>query len=293
LIKSMTGYGKGEFNSGDINITVEIRSVNSRFRDINIHIPKNTYPFEDLVKEKISEKIIRGRVDVNVQVRFGQEGSDYEILLNEELLKRYMDLFKSVSDRFGISPPVSSEILFQMRDVLTYKAKEMDREEIREGVNDALSSALSMLDDMRIQEGKAIRDDMLNRIRKIRENLKEIRKRLPEMLAEYKERFLRRAKEILEDIPISEERMMQELAIYIHKTDVNEELIRIDSHLRQFEDILTHDGALGRKIEFLIQEIHREVNTLSTKASDFDISMNVVNIKVELEKLREHAQNIE
>jgi uncharacterized protein (TIGR00255 family) len=293
LIKSMTGYGRGENTAGGKRYIVEIKTVNNRYRDVMVRTPKTLLGVEDDARTLVSEKIKRGRVEVSLQmIREGEE-TEYDLDLNIPLVRSYMRIFRRLSEEFGLDEKVSVEELCQMKDVILFKTDEVDLEQARSGFREAVALALASCDLMRSKEGEAIAQDFTKRLGLIEDTLREIKERSPLVVQEYQKKLRQRIEQMLQGVEMDEGRLIQEVALFADRSDITEEVVRARSHLDQFRAIMSQDDAVGRKLEFLLQELHREVNTISSKSSDSLISSKTVELKAELEKLREQVQNVE
>ncbi len=289
----MTAFGRGEYSLGDIHYTGEMRSVNHRYRDIILRIPRNFQILDQELKSIISSKIRRGRIEASIQLEKSGDESPYSIELNEPLVNSYLEVFRQLKEQFGLDQDVGAGTFCQMKDVIVVKQEEIDHEEVRPGFHEVLKQTLDSLDVMRITEGEAIEADLLKRIGRLEEYLGEVRRRSPQLVEEHRKRLEKNVNSMMGDLAIDEGRLAQEVALFAQKSDITEEIVRIRSHVNQFRGYLSMDDAIGRRLDFLIQEINREVNTLSVKSSDSLISQTVVEMKAELEKLREQVQNVE
>ena len=294
MIRSMTGYGRGEYSLGDQKFVVEIKTVNNRYRDIIVRLPKSLQALEDPIRSQVSSAIRRGRVEVFVQVeRQGGERAAYALELNMPLVRSYMDIFRQLDEAFGVGRDIRPHELCQMRDVIGIKPEEMDLDEIQGGIREAARLALDSCDAMRCQEGHVIEEDFQRRLALIETHLQEVKERVPLVVEAYRKRLQERIDQISHEIEVDEGRLAQEVALFADRCDIAEEILRGRSHLKQFRHYMAEGGAIGRRLEFLLQEIHREANTVSAKASDSFISAKTVEIKAQLEKLREQVQNVE
>jgi len=293
LIKSMTAYGRGEWEGEGGLFTAEIKSVNNRYRDIILRIPKNIQPLEDELRSWVSSKVRRGRIEVSLQIRHNGSDSSYRLDLNVPLAEAYFKIFDQVARQFGLDRDIRLESLCQLKDVILVKAEEIDLDRVRTGFHEALEAALDSLDQMRLREGEAIKADFLRRLDLLGTYLKDIKDRVPHVVQAYGKRLRENLNRMLAEVEVDEARVAQEVAILADRSDVTEEIVRLRSHLSQFRVYVSQDEALGRRLDFLLQEMNREVNTLSSKASDATISRIVVEMKAELEKLREQVQNVE
>lgn len=293
MIKSMTAYGRGEYSLGSRSFIAEMRSLNNRYRDVIIRVPKAFQPLEDEIRAQISSRIKRGRVEASIQVEKNSGEEAYNLELNIPLVKSYIRIFEKLKDEFGLDEKISPDYLCQIKDVIQMKPEEINIEESRAGFQEVIRQALDSLDIMRVREGKSIEEDFLKRLKRVEIYINEIEERSPQLVEEYRDRLKEKINHISKDIDMDENRLVQEVAIFASRCDINEEIVRTRSHLKQFHKYMTMDGAIGRRLDFLIQEINREVNTISSKALNSSISSRVVEIKAELERLREQVQNVE
>ena len=293
MIRSMTAYGRGEHTSKDTRFTVEIKSVNNRYRDIIVRSPKSLQALEDDIRSQVASRTQRGRIEVFIQMEKGGEEVEYDLELNMPLVKSYLRIFKQLGETFGLDKNISLESVSQMRDVILVKSVEVDVESVRAALRVVLELALDSYDAMRNQEGKAIEDDFHKRLQLIEAYLNDIKERAPNASNGYEKRLKDKMKRMSADMEIDENRLIQEVAIFSERCDMTEEVVRAMSHLKQFRHYIDMEDAIGRRLDFLLQEINREVNTLSSKAQESSISAKAVEIKAELEKIREQAQNVE
>jgi uncharacterized protein (TIGR00255 family) len=293
LIKSMTAYGWSEYQLKHIRFTAEIRSLNNRYRDIILRIPNNFRVLEDELKSTVSSRIRRGRIEVSIQMENNGEQGPYRLELNDKLINSYVALFRQLKEKFDVDQKIHLDTLLQMKDVILMIPEEMDIRNLKPGFRNVLNQALDSLERMRLKEGKAIEIDLKKRIKLLDRYLKHIEKKAPKVVDEYSKRLKDKVQRILPEKIVDETRIAQEIVLFAERSDITEEIVRIGSHLEQFRDYLLSDEALGRRFDFLIQEIGREVNTIGSKASDSYISNTVVEMKAELEKLREQVQNVE
>lgn len=293
MIKSMTAYGRGEYTLEDTRFVSEIKSVNNRYRDIVVRSPKSIQGLEEEIRSQVASRIKRGRIEVFIQMEKGGEEVSYDLKLNMPLVKSYLRIFEQLRETFGLDQKISLDSLCQMKDVILVKPEEVDVEKVRPALQTVLKLALNSYDSMRIKEGRGIEKDFHKRLQLIEEYLHEIEKRAPGVCKEYEKRLKSKIKRMSEDIEIDESRLIQEVGIFSEKCDMTEEIVRIGSHLKQFRHYMDLEDAIGRRLDFLLQEINREVNTMGAKAQESTISAKAVEIKAELEKLREQAQNVE
>lgn len=290
---SMTGFGRCEYENEKFKFVIEIKSVNHRYNDIIIKMPKKLNSLEERMKNVIKERISRGRIEVYINFEEGKV-DNYSIKINEKLLDEYVVALNNISERYCAKNDISTSLLARYPDALKIEYEETDEEVIWEALENTLRSALDLLMDMRAREGESLKKDVLGRIEEIDVIISEIEKRAPEIIAVHKQKMLDRIKELIDDsIEIDEGRIAMEVAVFSDKTNITEEIVRLRSHFKQFSDILSESKSVGRKLDFLIQEINREVNTIGSKSPDIDISNYVVDMKSEIEKIREQIQNIE
>jgi uncharacterized protein (TIGR00255 family) len=292
LIRSMTGFGRGEWSEGGKMFIAEIRTVNNRFRDVILRLPKAFQSFEDEIRSLVASRIKRGRVEVSVQIEREREGA-YGLELNVPLVTSYLRVLKELSDHFGLEDKVNSLDLCQLKDIILFKPEEESTEEIRLGIHEAMKRALESCEAMRNQEGQAIEKEFMKRISFISRCLGDVEVRASLVVEDYRRKLRERVERLANEIQLDEGRLVQEIAIFADRCDITEEISRTRSHLDQFTGYISSEESVGRKLDFLLQEINREINTMSTKASDSSISIMAVEMKAELEKLREQGQNVE
>ena len=294
MIKSMTGYGRGEADRDGRKITVEVRSVNNRYLDCGVKLPRAYIFAEDAIKARVGQTISRGKVDVFVNI--AQTGGDaLSVIVNEELAKSYLDALQKIA---ALNPEqVKNECraadLARFPDILTVEKQEEDLEAVAAEICSVLDLALADFDAMRTREGEKLKADILSRAQTIEDYTGKVEERSPQTVAEYRARLEAKMQEVLQNTQIEESRLLTEAAIFADKVAVDEETVRLRSHLEQLRDMLSKGGATGRKLDFLIQEFNRETNTIGSKCNDIEISRMVVDMKAEIEKIREQVQNIE
>lgn len=289
----MTAYGRGESIFEDLRFVVELKSVNNRFRDFQIRIPKILQPLEDDLKALIASRITRGRVEVSIQMEKEGGETSYDLELNLPLVRSYVRIFEQLRNDFGFKNPIGSDLLCQMRDVIQVKTQDLEMEAISKPLKNALTEALDSHEIMRTQEGKALNKDFMHRLSLMKAYMVEIEQQAPLVVDNYRQRLKNRMESLSQEMVLDEGRFIQEVAFFAEKCDITEEITRARSHLEQFGQYLVSEGAVGRRLDFLLQEINREVNTMSAKANDAAISAKVVEVKAELEKLKEQVQNVE
>jgi uncharacterized protein (TIGR00255 family) len=293
LINSMTAYGKGDFLQHGKRFLVEIKSLNNRYRDVILRIPRNLQGFEKELRSLVDSKVRRGRVEVFFQIESSQEAPPYALELNVPLVDAYLKVFEELSNHSGLKQELKLETLIQMNDVVNIKTDTEDEEEMGKGLYSTLSMGLDSLVEMRRQEGAAIEIDLRKRIDRIEGFIGEVRGLTSQIVEAYRGRLKENVEKLSQGVSVDEDRIVQEVAIFAERCDITEELVRMGSHLEQFRTYLDMDDVVGRRLDFLIQEMNREVNTLGSKASDSFVSKTVVEMKAELEKLREQVQNVE
>lgn len=292
MIKSMTGFGRGEGNSPGYQITCEIKGVNHRYFDFNLRMSRRYNILEDRIREKIKQYIVRGRVETFINIEKTGD-SKRNIKVDNDLAMIYHSSLKDLAERLQIEPSINILDIFKLPEVFALEEDEEDIETIWSGVEVALSSSLEGLVDMRIREGQALAEDIRQRNQKIIKTIEIIEERSPLVVSEHAERMKKRIQELNQDLAIDESRLIQEIAIFADRTSIAEELVRMYSHCSQMDELLSSAEPVGRKCDFLLQEMFREVNTIASKANDLLINHTVVELKAELEKIREQIQNVE
>lgn len=289
---SMTGYGRGESLGQGICCIVEIRSVNHRFREIVIHAPREFLKFEDRLKRFVAEHVGRGRIDIFITLEEAGE-SLTTVKINRSITDAYIAIARQLSDDLELSWDIGVTGFLSLPGVLELTSMEVDSEEIWGLIEQSADQAMTELKEMRAKEGQFLVRDIVNRTEYIEELAGQIRERAPRVLEDYRVRLEARLAELLGEIPVDESRIVSETAIYADRSDITEELVRLASHALQVYEIAKEDGPIGRRLEFLVQEMQREANTIGSKSQDSEISHWVVEIKGQLEKIREQVQNIE
>ncbi len=292
MIKSMTGYGAGTSQVNGKTFTVEIKSVNSRYSDFSVKLPRIYTFLEDALRKAAGEIIKRGKVDIYINVETSGE-SDCVVNLNKPLAEEYLSALRSLSESLGIASNATAETFLRIPDVFSVEKAPEDNEAITAAVLEALRSALDSFDKMRIAEGEKLALDLKEHLSFIENATAEIEKRSPEIVNEYRRRIEERMRDILQGASYDETRLLTEVAIFADKVNVNEETVRLKSHVSQFLQMIADGGCVGRKIDFLIQEMNREINTIGSKSNDLDVARIVIDVKAEIEKLREQIQNVE
>lgn len=294
MIKSMTGFGRCEAEINGREITVEIKSVNHRYFEFSCRTPRGYGFLDDKLKSYVNSRVSRGKIDMFVTIGANDEAPS-EVTVNHQLVSGYINAMKEISDTYGVENDVTVVSLSRFPDVFTVHKPAEDEEQI---TNDVLSVAKTALDSfiaMREAEGEKMKADILSRANTILSIVGEIEERSPQTVAEYEDRLLERIKQTLEDyeVEIDEQRVLTEVAVFSDKVAVAEETVRLRSHFEQLNKFLEYDEPVGRKIDFIIQEMNREANTIGSKVQDAVLAHKVVDIKSEIEKIREQVQNIE
>ncbi|MBE7013092.1 MAG: YicC family protein [Ruminococcaceae bacterium] len=292
MIKSMTGYGRCEKQFDEYRITAEVKTVNNRYLDINTKIYKQYSFVEEIVRETVSSLIKRGKADISFQFD-NLKDETFTVTLNEEAAKGYYDALKEMGDKFGLLDDLTVSKLGSYSDVFTVERKEKDKEKILADSVIVLKEALRDLIKARETEGSRLSVFFKECISNMRSIVDFVEKRSPATVAEYKERMVSRIEELLKNVPYDEGRLLTEVAIFSDKVNITEEITRFRSHLQEFETLLDSDIPIGRKLDFIIQELNREANTMGSKCNDIEISKKVIELKSEIEKIREQVQNIE
>lgn len=292
MIKSMTGYGRaqGSFSGGEIS--VEIKSVNNRYLDCGVKLPR-VYSFaEDAIKSLVQHTISRGKVDVFININ-AAGASNVQISVNKPMVEGYLSAMQQIAEEYNVRYDVSVSTLTRMGDVFLVEKQEEDETEVQEALLGVVSQALTAFDAMRTREGEALKTDLMQKAGDILDLVSKVEQRSGVTVAAYRERLTAKLQEVLENTAIDEARIIQEAAIYADKVAVDEETVRLRSHVAQLRKMLEEGGVIGRKLDFLMQEMNREANTIGSKGNDVEQAQNVVDIKSELEKIREQIQNIE
>lgn len=292
MLKSMTGYGRVKVENDLREITVELRSVNHRYLDLNIKVPRIYGYLEEMVSKQAQAAIARGKVDIFVSVR-AKEGADIRVSPNMAVIQGYVDAIKKVSETYGLSDEATALSLLRLPDAMEQSKEEADADQLKSEVSAVLDQALTEYNAMREKEGTRLVEDVTYRAGLIAQSVDFVEQRSPDCVEEYRQRIAARMTEILDGTELAQQRILQEAALYADKVNVTEEIVRLRSHLAQLETMLKSPVAIGRKLDFLVQEMNRETNTIGSKANDFQIAKTVVDMKAEIEKIREQIQNLE
>lgn len=289
---SMTGYGSAKGSVEGQEITVELKSVNNRYLDCSVRLPRNFLFAEDTVKQAVSAGVSRGKVDVFVSAQASQD-SGTVVSVNDELARGYRDAVARIAETLGLESGLNAFSLARFPDVLTVERRELDKDKAAAALSDITAKAVEEFNAMREREGERLRRDMLGKLETIEGLVSVVEERSPQTVKEYRERLEARLRDILADRSLDEQRVITEAAIFADRTAVDEETVRLRSHIAQFRTMLEEGSPIGRKMDFLVQEFNRESNTIGSKCSDASLAKVVVDLKSEIEKIREQLQNVE
>lgn len=292
MMTSMTGYGRSEAACGGGTVTAELRSVNHRFSEIVVRLPRVLSSLEEEFKRMIQVRCARGRVELTVSISGGKEAGK-QLSLDHALARQYHSLLRDLKKQLRLSGSIDVAVLAGYRDILTVSEKPIADKEVHETAKRVVEEALTTLDQMRRREGAALTKDIMTRLQTIRTGLLDIEQRAPLVVQEHFTRFTARVEKLAGTADLDQGRLAQELALFADRCDITEEVTRLSSHLKQFDTSCASKDPVGRTLDFLLQECGREVNTIGSKANDSDIATYVVKLKSELEKIREQVQNIE
>ena len=292
MIKSMTGYGSAKGTVEGLTISVELKSVNNRYLDTSVRLPRSFLFAEDAVKAAVQRHISRGKVDVFVSVDSSEAG-DMTVKVNEGLLRGYMDAIRSIAKEYDLPDDLSALAVSRFPDVLSVEKKDLDAEAISAGIVEIAEQALKDFDAMRLREGEKLRDDVLSRVAVIDSLVSTVEQAAPQTVADYRARLEAKMAEVLGSTGVDENRILAEAAIFADHIAVDEETVRLRSHMSQLNTMIRGNSPTGRKIDFLIQEFNREANTIGSKCQNSEIAHTVVDLKSEIEKIREQIQNSE
>ena len=292
MIKSMTGYGRAVETVNGREFTVELRSVNNRYLDCSVRLPRMLSFAEDAVKQAVKGSISRGKVDVFITVR-SEAGDEVQVTLNKAVLQSYLTAMHQMVDEFGVQDDISVSAVSRLPEVFVIEKPQVDEDQLMADLMSVVTKALEGYDAMRRTEGEALDRDLRSRGQTILELVSQVEAGNSKTVSDYRLRLEAKIKEVLANTAIDESRILTEAAIFADKVAVDEETVRLRSHLKQMNNMLTTGGAVGRKLDFLLQEMNREANTIGSKCTDVNLARIVVDIKAELEKIREQTQNIE
>ena len=292
MIRSMTGYGSAKGSCDGLIISVELKSVNNRYLDCSVRMPRNFLFAEEIVKSRVQEHITRGKVDVFVSVDSGVS-DDLQVKVNQNLAGEYIAAIRSIGEQFSIDPSVSALAVSRLPDVLTVEKRDADADAVSAAISEITERALAEFDAMRDREGQKLCDDIAGRLQTVEDYVSTVEKRSPETVQEYRERLYRKMCDVLQSSGVDEQRILLEAGIFADKVAVDEETVRLRSHVAQMRGMLETGSPIGRKMDFLVQEFNRESNTIGSKCNNSTITKTVIDLKSEIEKIREQIQNIE
>ena len=292
MIKSMTGFGRCELQEADRKITVEMKSVNHRYLDVTIKMPKKLNFFEAAIRNELKNYIQRGKVDIFITYEDYTE-SNVCVKYNKELAAEYLEYLNQMAKEFSLDNDVRVSTLSRFPEIFTMEEQTIDEETLWNLLDRAVRGAAEGFVETRIKEGENLKDDLCQKLNGMLEHVVFITERSPEIIEEYKTKLTDKVKELLEDSQIDENRLLQEVTIYADKVCVDEELVRLKSHIEAMRDALLQGGSIGRKLDFIAQEMNREANTILSKSGDLEITNRAIELKTEIEKVREQIQNIE
>lgn len=293
MIKSMTGFGRCEVSDGSRKFTVEMKGVNHRYLDVNIRMPKKFNLFETAIRNLLKQSIQRGKVDIFVTYEDLSE-NQASLKYNEQLAGEYLSYFRQMEEKFSLGNDVRVSTLLRCPEVLIMEEQTMDEDELWNGLKKALSGAIRQFVETRAQEGDSLKEDILKKLSGIQKLVDYIEERSPQIVAEYREKLQNKVRELLSDTQIEEGRLAAEVVIFADKICTDEELVRLRSHVVHMKETLeSKESGIGRKLDFIAQEMNREANTILSKANDLEVSNAGIDLKTEIEKVREQIQNIE
>ena len=292
MIRSMTGFGRDHRIIDGREYLIEIRSVNSRYYEFNAKLPRQYMFLEEKLKSLVKVGISRGKVEVSLSI-YNIGTSETSVTVNEGVVENYLNVLRSAGEKFGLTDDLTVSTIFRMTDAFSVVRAEADEDKIWAAVKETAEAALAKFIDMRETEGAKMKDDILEKLSNVEKMTEKVCEYAPETVTAYRERLFAKMQEILENKQIDEQRILLEAGIYAEKIAVDEETVRLKSHFVQFRDMMNSDEPIGRKLDFLVQEINREVNTTGSKAQDLRVTRLVVDMKSEIEKIREQIQNIE
>ena len=292
MIRSMTGFGHGECSRDNKKIIIEIKAVNHRYLDLNIKTPRGFAQFEGIIRRQLTDRLDRGKLDV--YVGFEEDADNqYEVVYNEHIAKMYYDSIKEIASDFDIDGAISAASLSRYNEVLELKEVEESKEELESILTDALNEAIDEFVTNRTSEGARLKEDLLAKLDDLSKDVDFVEKKSPEIIEEYKSRLREKIEDLLDNTSVDENRLAMEVTLFADKICVDEEIVRLKSHIREMKDALNGDEAVGRKLDFLSQELNREANTILSKSSNVEIANTGIEMKTLIEKIREQIQNIE
>lgn len=291
-MNSMTGYGKGSSGTDAAHYAVEIKTVNHRYIDVGVKLPRALMFLENEVKSWVTSYLHRGKVDVYIS----REGENVELMkpqLNEAAAAAYVEVYKQLIARFNLAEDIPLSMLATQKEVVVLSEPQVDESNVRARLKEAVTEALAAVVQMRGAEGRSMCNDIVARLQVLEEYLCNIEQRAPQVVVEWQQKMQRRIETLVQEVEVDPQRLAQEVAVFADRCDISEEVVRFKSHIEQMRGFLTHAGAVGRQMDFLLQELNREANTMGSKSNDAELTRTVVALKAELEKIREQVQNIE
>jgi uncharacterized protein (TIGR00255 family) len=292
MIKSMTGFGRGEYEQDQKKFLVEIKTVNHRYNDIYIKLPKQIQYLENKVRDMLRNQLVRGKIDVFISYEDNSE-NPVNVLPDKALISGYMKALETIRDEFGVADDITLTLISKFPDVFRVEKREIDESRLWEILSEAVKRAVEATLDMRRQEGYETHKNLMEKTKKVMDELEKIKASAPLVVCSYREKLASRINELLQNQSVDESRIETEVALFADRCCIDEEIVRFESHVKQFINTMELDGPVGKKLDFIIQEMNREANTMGSKANDLDIIKSVVEIKYEIEKMRELVQNIE
>lgn len=292
MIKSMTGFGRSEVVEGSRKFTVEIKSVNHRYMDVNIKMPKKLNFFESSIRNELKNYMQRGKVDLFISYEDCSENTGY-VKYNKEIASEYLKYLRQIADDFGLDNDIRVSTLSRYPDVFSMEEQQEDEDEIWKELDKALKQACQGFVETRINEGENLKNDLMRKLDGMFSHVQFITQRSPQIIADYKQKLSEKVKDLLQDAQVDDNRLLMEVTIFADKVCVDEELVRLTSHIEATKAALLEGGSIGRKLDFIAQEMNREANTILSKTNDLEISNIAIELKTEIEKVREQIQNIE
>jgi len=292
MVSSMTGFGRGTSETEEMGYTIEIKSVNHRYLDLNIKLPKSLISLEGRIRREIQNKINRGKIDLFLTQNVYQIKNE-KAIFNKKVADSYVACLKDVKERYNAADDISVSLISRFPEVITLEQKEEDLESIWGLICSALNEAIDKLNIMRTIEGEKLKEDILIKLMGIEKMVLKIEEKAPQVPLIYKEKLQNRLKELLENNQIDESRLYSEVTMFSDRSCIDEEIVRLKSHISQLRSTLSMDEPIGRKLDFIVQEMNRETNTIGSKANDLEITKYVLEMKNDIEKIREQIQNIE
>ncbi|MGB3939880.1 MAG: YicC/YloC family endoribonuclease [Candidatus Manganitrophaceae bacterium] len=292
MIRSMTGYGRAEGNDKGRPVVVELRSVNHRFCDVIVRLPKVLTPLEETLKKRVQDRFTRGHIDLSIDINVGSSAQK-ELKLNQEFAEAYYKILKELKTRLRLSGEIDIALLSQFKEILTTAEPEQVPQSLLRLIDRLLERSMEELEKMRKEEGVGLGKDLFGRLKGLGERLVRIQELEKEVIRRHHERLQKRILDLTQGMPVDPGRLAQEVAILVDRSDISEETARLRIHLDRFQEMVKKKEAVGRALEFMLQEMNREVNTIGSKANDVSISLEVVGMKTEMEKMREQVQNVE